>query len=85
MRDEFERILGESEINREKARLLVPFSWAVFGFACVYCVAIFAVVFADGLGWVEVDRIALRILAGSITISAVSIILTILIGLFRSR
>jgi len=83
--DRVEQIRGESEINREKARLLRPFSWAVFGFACVYCIVVFVFIMLDGtIRAVDIDEGALRILAGSAGFSAASIVTIIVAGLFRS-
>jgi hypothetical protein len=82
---EISRLEGRVDATEEKAKLIRPFSWWVFGFASVYCLIIFGLIALDGVvEGVTIDRTVLSIMAGTTAASMLGLVSVILTGLFKS-
>jgi len=80
------KLRGKKTVDDQKARILVPFSWAVFSFTSTFCTICFAIIIGDGLFEnFNVDVTVLSLLAGSTIASVVGLLASIVTGLLKSK
>ncbi|MEO1330223.1 MAG: hypothetical protein AAFW46_11205 [Pseudomonadota bacterium] len=86
LQGELERAKAQKTVSEEKAKLLQPFSWWVFGFVCVFCVVVFSVIIIEGaFEEFKVDSGVLSIMAGSTIVAVIGLISVILTGLYKDK
>lgn len=77
-----ERLRGKETIDSVRAAMMRPYADKVFLFVVGYCLAVLALIIAQGLGCISLPEMLLNIIAGSTAVSVIGLIGIVVGGLF---